>query len=192
MRVLRSVGNMYPRFYGGLSGVVEVPPCHVFRSVDFKRTAFMRLDFCVACGHRDDLNHHHLVPRVHDGSDDENCHKHRTSPLLAGLEQAERPSTVVPHTRPMAAFRRSLVRVLAGRPQRGHQHWETHRRSFLSHGGPTRLFGQPLAALTAAPSRASARYRPLSSGCGLVGAVRHRSASGGGTVFHKAGRRFED
>jgi hypothetical protein len=31
----------------------------------------MRLDFCVACGRKDGLNHHHLVPRVHDGSDDE-------------------------------------------------------------------------------------------------------------------------
>jgi hypothetical protein len=23
----------------------------------------MRVNFCVACGHRGDLNHHHLVPR---------------------------------------------------------------------------------------------------------------------------------
>jgi len=31
----------------------------------------MRLDFCVACGHRADLNHHHAIPRVLDGPDDE-------------------------------------------------------------------------------------------------------------------------
>ena len=31
----------------------------------------MRLDFCVACGNRSDLNHHHLVPRVYDGPDDD-------------------------------------------------------------------------------------------------------------------------
>jgi hypothetical protein len=32
----------------------------------------MRLDFCVACGHKADLNHHHMVPRVLGGPDDEN------------------------------------------------------------------------------------------------------------------------
>jgi hypothetical protein len=31
----------------------------------------MRLDFCVACGRKDGLNQHHVVPRVHSGSDDE-------------------------------------------------------------------------------------------------------------------------
>jgi hypothetical protein len=31
----------------------------------------LRLDFCVAFGYRGDLNHHHLVPRVHGGPDDE-------------------------------------------------------------------------------------------------------------------------
>jgi hypothetical protein len=31
----------------------------------------MKLNFCVACGSRDDLHHHHLAPRVEDGPDDE-------------------------------------------------------------------------------------------------------------------------
>jgi hypothetical protein len=31
----------------------------------------MRFDFCVACGRRDNLNHHHMKPRVHGGSDDD-------------------------------------------------------------------------------------------------------------------------
>jgi hypothetical protein len=30
----------------------------------------MRLDFCVACGHRGDVDHHHLIPRARGGSDD--------------------------------------------------------------------------------------------------------------------------
>jgi HNH endonuclease/Homeodomain-like domain len=42
----------------------------------------MKLDFCVACGVRDSLHHHHLVPRIEGGSDDdsnmitlcEDCH----------------------------------------------------------------------------------------------------------------------
>jgi hypothetical protein len=30
----------------------------------------MRLDFCVACGHKgDDINHHHLMPKSYGGSD---------------------------------------------------------------------------------------------------------------------------
>lgn len=33
----------------------------------------MRLDFCVACGGQETLNHHHLVPKVYGGSNrDEN------------------------------------------------------------------------------------------------------------------------
>jgi HNH endonuclease/Helix-turn-helix domain of resolvase len=31
----------------------------------------MRLDFCVACGSLDALHHHHLVPRVEGGPDDD-------------------------------------------------------------------------------------------------------------------------
>jgi hypothetical protein len=31
----------------------------------------MRLDHCVACGARDALHHHHLVPRIEGGSDDD-------------------------------------------------------------------------------------------------------------------------
>jgi hypothetical protein len=30
----------------------------------------MRLDFCVASGRRDELEHHHIVPRNMGGSDD--------------------------------------------------------------------------------------------------------------------------
>ena len=41
----------------------------------------MRLDFCVICGSRDELQHHHLVPKVRGGTDDEDnlitlCYKH--------------------------------------------------------------------------------------------------------------------
>jgi hypothetical protein len=40
----------------------------------------MRLDFCVACGRKDGLDHHHAIPRAHDGPDDETnlvtlCHE---------------------------------------------------------------------------------------------------------------------
>lgn len=31
----------------------------------------MRLDFCVACGAKEDIQHHHLVPRLAGGSDDD-------------------------------------------------------------------------------------------------------------------------
>jgi hypothetical protein len=31
----------------------------------------MKLDFCVACGGKNDLNHHHLMPRAVGGSDDD-------------------------------------------------------------------------------------------------------------------------
>ena len=31
----------------------------------------MRLDFCVVCGSRDDLQHHHFTPRSHGGSNDD-------------------------------------------------------------------------------------------------------------------------
>jgi hypothetical protein len=68
----------------------------------------MRFPICVACGSHDDLQHHHLVTRAEDGSDDETnlitlchgCHaklherqtngvyKHRQS-TLAGLAAAK-------------------------------------------------------------------------------------------------------
>jgi 5-methylcytosine-specific restriction endonuclease McrA len=31
----------------------------------------MKLTFCVACGATDDLHHHHLIPRVEGGTDNE-------------------------------------------------------------------------------------------------------------------------
>ena len=42
----------------------------------------MKLDFCVACGIKENLHYHHLIPKIHGGSDEEtnlitlceNCH----------------------------------------------------------------------------------------------------------------------
>ena len=41
----------------------------------------MRLKFCAVCGETEDLQHHHFIPRIDGGSDDETniltlCHKH--------------------------------------------------------------------------------------------------------------------
>jgi hypothetical protein len=41
------------------------------RTITNQRTKRMRLDFCVACGVRDALHHHHLTPRTEGGPDDE-------------------------------------------------------------------------------------------------------------------------
>jgi hypothetical protein len=65
----------------------------------------MRLDFCVACGVRDTLHHHHLTPRIEGGSDDdtnlitlcEGCHgrihgrtfKHHRVLQRLGIEKAK-------------------------------------------------------------------------------------------------------
>ena len=42
----------------------------------------MKLNFCVACGIKENLHYHHLIPKIHGGSDEEtnlitlceNCH----------------------------------------------------------------------------------------------------------------------
>jgi hypothetical protein len=65
----------------------------------------MRLDFCVACGARDTLHHHHLTPRTEGGPDDdtnlitlcEDCHgrvhgrtfKHHRKLQRVGIERAK-------------------------------------------------------------------------------------------------------
>jgi hypothetical protein len=58
----------------------------------------MRLDFCVACGRRFGLNHHHMIPRVLDGPDEESnlitlcaeCHG-----LFHGIERCSNLSQLI-------------------------------------------------------------------------------------------------
>ena len=50
----------------------------------------MKLNFCVACGIKENLHYHHLIPKIHGGSDEEtnlitlceNCHGARKDHVL--------------------------------------------------------------------------------------------------------------
>jgi len=85
------------------------------------------LTFCVACGHsnHEHLHHHHLVPRIHGGSDDEinlitlctACHgkvhgvkwhnNHRTL-IVEGMERAKTNGKVIGRSRIAEKIRNAI------------------------------------------------------------------------------------
>ena len=53
----------------------------------------MKLPFCVACGSKEDLQHHHLVTRIEGGADDDTnliTLMHRLPPQAARTANARR------------------------------------------------------------------------------------------------------
>ena len=52
----------------------------------------MKLDFCVLCGSKENLHHHHVIPKVKGGSDDEDnlitlCEKHHE--MIHNIQQCD-------------------------------------------------------------------------------------------------------
>ena len=52
----------------------------------------MKLDFCVLCGSKENLHHHHVIPKVKGGTDDEDnlitlCEKHHE--MIHNIQQCD-------------------------------------------------------------------------------------------------------
>ncbi len=92
----------------------------------------MRLDFCVACGQKEDLQQHHLFPRAMGGSDEEcnlitlctNCHgkihgikwTHNHSELIKLGHAKNREKIVAKRKERYEADAERMVSVITGNP----------------------------------------------------------------------------
>ena len=52
----------------------------------------MKLNFCVLCGSKENLHHHHVIPKVKGGTDDEDnlitlCEKHHE--MIHNIQQCD-------------------------------------------------------------------------------------------------------